>query len=124
MESELVFTLRPYKQLAGKFIEGVFQVVFFVPFLVVKSILIFVCFVFHPVQTYEDWKLWVWHKYIKRWRNSWLFVRGKYKDEFDPIFDLDGLAMAMMSPRQLARYQHQVVRRRHYVHEKFLRKAE
>ncbi|MBP9855767.1 MAG: hypothetical protein KBC48_00455 [Candidatus Pacebacteria bacterium] len=120
MESELSFTLRPYKRSAEKFIGGVLQAVFFIPFVIIKFVLILLCFIFHPIQTYEDWKLMIWHKYLKRWRNTWRFMRGKYEGEFDPIFDLDGLAMAMMSPRQLARYQHQIVRRRHYVHEKTL----
>ncbi len=80
--------------------------------------------IFHPIEFFWEFKLRIKHKYLRQWENTWRFLRGDYKDEFDPIFDLDGLAMSMMSWRQKEKYVSKITRRRHYVHEKFLRKSE
>ena len=112
MNNELNFVLRPWKRKLSRLLEVLLRIV--------ES---FIILVFNPIGSMWELKIRIKHNYLRQWKNTLCFLIGNYKDEFDPIFDLDGLAMSRMSRRQREKYIEKITQRRHYVHQKFLRKS-
>lgn len=117
MEREFGFETRGLRrvlrQLPGQILDGIADLIFYLLIRLPGRIL----FSLQP----SEIKITIKHKYWRRWRNTWRFMRGQYTDGFDPIFNLDGLAMSRMSRRQRERYCMTIARRREYVHQKTLR---